>query len=155
MKLNLYTIGKRIEAIGRAIAEIARGRSGGRKPEPEPTKPAPKPKTDLPFKVDDVVQFKRDCFFGKIEAGDTAAKAQTPAPAPHLRGGHLRAAGIGRDPENDRVVFLSLNRVSSDDELRAIHSAISRTPATCPFCAKPTYVLPCSHCGEPDVPDQF
>lgn len=67
--------------------------------------------------------------------------------------GHLRAAGIGRDPENDRVVFLSLNRVPTDDELRAIHGAISRTPATCPFCTKPTYVLPCSHCGEPDVPE--
>jgi hypothetical protein len=67
--------------------------------------------------------------------------------------GHLRAQGIGRDPQNDRVVFLSLNRSPKDDELRAIHDAIRRTPATCPFCSKPTYVLPCSHCGEPDVPD--
>ncbi|MDJ1632710.1 hypothetical protein [Rhizobium rhizogenes] len=71
----------------------------------------------------------------------------------NVTGGHLRAQGIGRDPENDRVIFLSLNRVPNDDELRAIHGAIGRTPATCPFCAKPTYVLPCSHCGEPDVPD--
>ena len=70
MKLNLYTIGKRIEALGRAIADIAPALE--RKPEPEPAKPAPKPKADLPFKIDDVVQFNRDCFFGKIEAGDTA-----------------------------------------------------------------------------------
>ena len=68
---------------------------------------------------------------------------------------HFRAMGIGRDPENDRVVFLSLSRVPSDDELRAIHDAIRRTPATCPFCTKSTYVLPCSHCGEPDIPDAF
>ncbi|TDK35207.1 hypothetical protein E2F50_13185 [Rhizobium deserti] len=65
----------------------------------------------------------------------------------------LRANGIGRDPENDRVVFLSLNRAPGDDEVRAIHGAIQRPPATCPFCKRPTYVLPCSHCGEPDVPD--
>jgi hypothetical protein len=76
-----------------------------------------------------------------------------PPPQPISVGGHLRAQGIGRDPENDRVVFLSLNRAPSDDELRAIQDAIGRTPATCPFCSKPTYVLPCSHCGEPDVPD--
>lgn len=79
----------------------------------------------------------------------------TPSPETQTVGGYLRAQGIGRDPENDRVVFLSLNRVPSDDELRAIQDAIQRTPATCPFCAKPTYVLPCSHCGEPHVPDQF
>lgn len=70
MKLNLYPIGKSIEAFGRAIADIAQALE--RKPEPEPAKPAPKPKTDLPFKVDDVVKFKRDCFFGKVEPGDTA-----------------------------------------------------------------------------------
>lgn len=68
---------------------------------------------------------------------------------------HLRAVGIGRDPENDRVVFLSLSRAPTDDEVRAIHDAIRRTPATCPFCTKSTYVLPCSHCGEPDIPDDF
>jgi|GEM_PF-5914495 len=82
-----------------------------------------------------------------------ARPASSPAPQDHLVGGHLRAQGVGRDPENDRVVFLSLNRVPSDDELRAIRDGIQRTPATCPFCTKPTYVLPCSHCGEPDVPD--
>lgn len=66
---------------------------------------------------------------------------------------HLRAIGIGRDLQNDRVLILSLNRPPNDDELRAIHDAIRRTPATCPFCTKPTYVLPCSHCGEPDIPE--
>ena len=70
MKLNLYTIGKRIEALGRAIADIAPALE--RKPEPEPAKPAPKPKTDLPFKVDDVVQFNEPLFNGLIEVGDTA-----------------------------------------------------------------------------------
>lgn len=88
------------------------------------------------------------------EAAAEIWNRRTPPPSSHVPVcPHLRAAGIGRDPENDRVVFLSLNRAPSDDEMRAIHGAISRTPATCPFCTKPTYVLPCSHCDEPDVPD--
>lgn len=68
---------------------------------------------------------------------------------------YLHARGVGRDASDERSLLVFLNRRPSDDELRAIHDCLSKVPATCPFCTKPTYVLPCSHCGEPDVPEGF
>lgn len=36
----------------------------------------------------------------------------------------LRAVGIGRAPDNDRLLLLYLNRPISDDEMRVIHDAL-------------------------------
>lgn len=66
---------------------------------------------------------------------------------------YLRASGAWRDPENDRVLSISFNRSPTDDEMRAVQDFLHRPPATCPFCAAPTYGLPCTSCGEPDIPD--
>lgn len=65
----------------------------------------------------------------------------------------LKASGIIRDPENEQFVSIGFNRKPTDDEMRAVHNFLRRTPATCPFCSTPTYSLPCSQCGEPDLPD--
>lgn len=66
---------------------------------------------------------------------------------------YLKARGVVRDVGKTLLVYF--NRRPTDDELRAVHDCLRKVPATCPFCAKPTYVLPCSHCDEPDVPEDF
>lgn len=66
---------------------------------------------------------------------------------------YLRALGAGRDPDNSQVLFLSFNRAPTDEEMRAVQGFLRRPPAICPFCAAPTYGLPCTACGEPDVPE--
>lgn len=66
---------------------------------------------------------------------------------------HLRAVGVARDPDNPQMLFLAFNRPPSDDEMRAVHDFLRRPPARCPFCSTPTYGLPCTSCGEPDVPE--
>ncbi len=68
---------------------------------------------------------------------------------------HLKARGVGRDGGDPRTLLVFFNQRPSDEELRAIGDCLGKVPATCPFCTKPTYVLPCSHCGEPDVPEGF
>lgn len=66
----------------------------------------------------------------------------------------LKAKGVAREvvPQAMTVIF---NRPPNDDEMRAIHDFLRRSPAICPFCKLPTYALPCTACGEPDIPDGF
>lgn len=67
----------------------------------------------------------------------------------------LTAIGAGRDAENEKSLCIYFDRRPTDDELRAVHNFLRRSPAKCPFCKTPTYSLPCSQCGEPDIPDGF
>lgn len=67
----------------------------------------------------------------------------------------LKAVGIGRDAQEPRCLSVAFNRSPTDDELRAVHNFLRRSPAICPFCKTPTYSLPCSQCGEPDIPEGF
>lgn len=43
--------------------------------------------------------------------------------------GPLSAKGIGRDPDNEQVLFASFDRRPTDDEMRAIHDLL-RKPFT-------------------------
>ncbi len=67
----------------------------------------------------------------------------------------LKAVGASRDAGEPKSLAISFNRIPTDDELRAVHNFLRRSPATCPFCKTPTYSLPCSQCGEPDIPEGF
>lgn len=67
----------------------------------------------------------------------------------------LIGRGVFRDGGEERTLCISFNRKPTDDELRAVHDFFRRSPANCPFCSKPTYRLPCTHCGEPDTPEGF
>jgi hypothetical protein len=67
----------------------------------------------------------------------------------------LKAVGTGRDAGEPKSLLVAFNRRPTDDELRAVQTFLRRAPATCPFCKLPTYSLPCSHCGEPDIPEGF
>ncbi len=71
-----------------------------------------------------------------------------------LQQDQLKATGIGRDPDNSQFLFIGFNKKPSDDEMRAIHDFLRRSPSRCPFCSSPTYVLPCTSCGEPDLPEE-
>jgi hypothetical protein len=64
----------------------------------------------------------------------------------------LTAKGISRD-DHPFTLCVGFNRLPTDDEMRAVHNFLRRTPSTCPFCKTPTYALPCTQCGEPDVSD--
>lgn len=65
----------------------------------------------------------------------------------------LGATGISRDAEHSQMLTVSFSRRPTDSEMRAIHDFLRRTPSTCPFCSEATYSLPCTACGEPDIPD--
>lgn len=64
----------------------------------------------------------------------------------------LKAHGVFR-VEGRAELLLVFNRAPTDDEMRAVHNFLRGSPTTCPFCRTPTYALPCTQCGEPDVPD--
>lgn len=67
--------------------------------------------------------------------------------------GQLKARGVSRDAGEPRTLCIAFNRVPSDDELRAVHNFLIRSPGRCPFCNTPSYALPCTQCGEPDIPE--
>lgn len=67
----------------------------------------------------------------------------------------FKALGIGRDADNEKVLIVSFNTRPTDDEMRAVHNFLRRTPGHCPFCQTPSYALPCTQCGEPDLPDEY
>jgi hypothetical protein len=67
----------------------------------------------------------------------------------------LKAAGVARDTDARQSLSVAFNRVPTNDEMRAVHDFLRRPPASCPFCMKPTYRCPCTHCGEPDTLDGY
>lgn len=67
----------------------------------------------------------------------------------------LKSVGISRDAGEPKSLLIAFNRSPTNDEMRAVHEFLRRDPSVCPFCTKPTYSLPCSSCGEPDIPEGF
>jgi hypothetical protein len=49
------------------------------------------------------------------------------------------------------AIEIHFDAIPSDDHIRAIQSALNHKEATCPFCSRVIYELPCVHCGEPDI----
>ncbi|MGE0425291.1 MAG: hypothetical protein AB7O88_23735 [Reyranellaceae bacterium] len=44
----------------------------------------------------------------------------------------LRAMGIGRDPDDERTLFVIFDRAPSDDEMRAVHDRLRGADFDCP-----------------------
>lgn len=63
----------------------------------------------------------------------------------------LKAVGVSRDAGEPKAISIAFNRYPTDDEMRAVHNFLRRPPGHCPFCQTPSYALPCTQCGEPDV----
>jgi hypothetical protein len=64
----------------------------------------------------------------------------------------LKARGAYRPQGEPESVTLIFTRRPTDGEMRAIHDALRKPPVPCPFCGEPTYLLPCTACGDPDLP---
>lgn len=70
--------------------------------------------------------------------------------------GDLKVHGVSRITDSDQCLLFGFSRRPTDDEMRAAHEFLKSRPiCSCPFCSKPTYCCPCSHCGEPDIPEDF